>query len=116
MEEELADPLRLVVVAVRLLERRDVGADQPRLVPLDARVGIGQGDLAGPDRLDLRAGQDDPCLERLVDVELMTRPPVEGDRLLVCHGVPCGTRMGARRRKAGPKAGSLSYPTHRVSD
>ena len=59
--------LGLVVVAVGLLERRDVGADQPGLVALDARVGIGQVDLAGADGLDLGAGQDDPGLERLLD-------------------------------------------------
>src|SRR5207237_3894227 len=39
MEEELARPLRLVVVAVALLERRDVGADEPRLALLDPAEG-----------------------------------------------------------------------------
>src|SRR4029453_10202562 len=40
MEQQLARPLRLVVVAVALLERRDVRADQPRLPVLDPGVRI----------------------------------------------------------------------------
>ena len=62
-----------------LLERRDVGPDQPRLALLDPGVGIGEVDLARPDRLDLGSGQDDAGLERLVDRELVARSPVEGD-------------------------------------
>src|SRR6266487_4242593 len=85
MEEELPDPLRFMVVAVGLLEGGDVGADEPGLVALDARIGIGEVDLAGPDRLDLRPGQDDARLERLVDRVLVSGPPVEGHRLLVRH-------------------------------
>ena len=49
VEQQLAGPLRLVVVAVAALERGDVGADQPRLAALDARVGVGQVGLAGAD-------------------------------------------------------------------
>ena len=71
-----------MVVAVALLERRDVGADQPGLVALDPGVGIGELDLAGADRLDLGAGQDDPGLERFLDAELMSRSSIERDGLL----------------------------------
>jgi hypothetical protein len=71
-----------MVVAVALLERRDVGTDQPRLVALDARVGVGQVDLAGPDRLDLGAGQDEAGLDGLLDRELVSRPAVERDGVL----------------------------------
>ena len=63
----------------RLLERRDVGADEPGLAALDARVGVGQVDLAGADRLDLGAGQDDAGLERVVDREVVAGSSVEGD-------------------------------------
>jgi len=85
MEQELADPQRLVVIAIGLLERRDVGADQPRLVALDPRIRIRQVDLACPDRLDLRAGQDDARLEDLVDRELVSGLPIEGQGLFVGH-------------------------------
>ena len=101
VEEQLADPLGLVVVAVGLLERRDVGADQPRLVALDARVGVGEVDLAGPDRLDLGAGQDDPGLERVLDAELVPCPPVEGD---VFSGIVRAPSYRAEREVAGSYA------------
>src|SRR4029079_8621833 len=84
-QQELPRPLRLVVVPIGLLERGDVRADEPRLVALDPRVGVRQVDLAGSDRLDLRPGQDDPGLERVIDRELMSRPPIEGNRLFVSH-------------------------------
>src|SRR5437667_5779200 len=42
VQEELSRPARLVVVAIALLVWRDVGADQPGLAPLDARIGIHQ--------------------------------------------------------------------------
>ena len=63
----------------RLLERRDVGADQPRLALLDPGIGVRDVDLAGADRLDLGAGQGDARLERLVDRELVAGSSVEGD-------------------------------------
>jgi hypothetical protein len=97
MEEELPFPLRLVVVPIALLERRDMGADEPGLVPLDARVGVRQVDLAGPDRLDLRAGQDETGLERVLDRELIPRPPIEGDGLLGNVKSPSTRRMGSVR-------------------
>ena len=121
VEEQLAGPLRLVVVAVRLLERRDVGADQPGLVALDPRVGVGQVDLAGPDRLDLGPGQDDPRLERVLDAELVARPSVEGDRrsrpreLAPCRDAAMGPTDAIVRgdaANAGPiRTGvSIAYP------
>src|SRR5205814_8176003 len=60
VQEELARPLRLVIQAVAALERGDVGSDQPRLAALHARVRVGEVDLASTNRLDLRAGQDEP--------------------------------------------------------
>src|SRR5439155_24120369 len=81
-EEELAGALGLVVGAVALLERGDMGADQPRFAALDARVGIGEVDLARPDGLDLGPGQHEAGLERLVDGVFVAGSAVEGDRLL----------------------------------
>src|SRR5215208_4806098 len=81
-QQQLARPLRLMVVTIRLLERGDVGADQPGLVALDAGIRIGQIHLAGADRLDLRPRQDDPGLKRVLDAEFMPRPPIERNRLL----------------------------------
>ena len=49
VQQQLPDPLRLVVEAVRLLERGDVGADEPGLVALDPGIGVRQVDLAGAD-------------------------------------------------------------------
>ena len=86
VEEELAGPLGLVVVAVAAFERRDVGADEPRLAALDPGVGVGQVGLAGSERLDLRPGQDDARLERLVDREVVAGSSVERDGRLVAHG------------------------------
>jgi hypothetical protein len=131
-EEQLANPLGLVVVAIGLFERRDMGADQPRLVAFDARVGIGQVDLAGADRLDLGAGQDEAGLERLLDRELIPRPPIQGDGFLGnvrtpwmdrSIGVPDGTvRIACTTPTPNAETPVLcgpalpSYPTHRVSD
>ena len=75
--------------AIALLERRDVGADEPRLALLDASVGVGDVGLAGADRLDLRAGQHEPGLERVVDRELVAGFSVEGDGRIVAHGGSC---------------------------
>jgi len=85
VEEELASALRLVVPAVAGRVRGDVGADEPGLTAVDPGVGLLQAHLAGPDRLDLRAGQDDASLEGVLDAELVARLAVEGDGLLA-HG------------------------------
>ena len=82
VEEQLPLPLGLVVVTVGLLERSDVGADQPGLVALDARVRIGEVDLAGADGLDLGAGQDEAGLECVLDAELVPGATIEGDGVL----------------------------------
>jgi hypothetical protein len=92
-----------VVVTIALLERRDVGANQPRLVALDARVGVGDVDLAGADRLDLRAGQDETGLDRLLDRELVSRLPVQRDGVLGNLEL-LGTRDGKRQDRRSPRA------------
>src|SRR4051794_37446360 len=116
-EQQLPDPLRLVVVAVGLRPRRDVDPDQPGLVALDPRVRVAERHLAGPDRLDLRAGQDEAGLERLVDREVVTGPPVEGDRLHFAHrgGSSSGwvaAEICAGRTSAGPIRAGVRLLTH----
>ncbi|HEX5014065.1 MAG TPA: hypothetical protein VFV72_07865 [Candidatus Limnocylindrales bacterium] len=111
-EEQFPDPLRLVVVAIALLERRDMGTDQPRLVALDARVGVGEVDLAGADGLDLGTGQDEAGLERLLDRELVPRPAIERDGVLGNEGLLPDQAFGSDRIAcdAGPCARPLARP------
>ena len=97
VEEELARTLGLVVVAVAGLPRRDVQAVQPGLALVDPDIGIGQVDLARPDRLDLGPGQHETRLERVVDRELVARFSVEGDRLLAHRSAPSSGGRPARR-------------------
>ncbi len=77
VEQQLAVAPRLVVVAVALLEWRDVRVHQPRLALFDTRIGVGQVGLAGTDALDLRTGQDDARLERIGDEVVVARLAVE---------------------------------------
>src|SRR6185503_17877896 len=102
MEQQLPAPFRIVVVAIALLERRDVRADQPRLALLDAGIGVGDVHLAGADRLDLGAGQHETGLERLVDAELVAGSSVECDGRVVAHGMApyCDCLSEVRGRSA----------------
>jgi hypothetical protein len=105
MEEQLPVPFRLVVLAAGALPRGDVGPDEPGLAALDPGEGIGQVDLAGPDRLDLGAGQGDAGLDRVFDRELVSRPAIDRDRLLGNWGAPRlpGTQEGCLEcTNAGP--------------
>src|SRR4029077_11840674 len=110
--------LRLVVVPIGLFEWRDVRTDQPSLVLLDARVGVGQVGLAHADGLDLRPVQDDTGLERLVDREVVAGSSVEGDGLFVAHvGSPrvrgrAHGGVGPGRTNAGPDGPALELLTH----
>src|SRR4051812_16753736 len=109
MEEKLAHPLRLVVVAIAALEGRDVCADEPGLTVLDSGIGVGEVGLARAERLDLRPGQDDAGLERLVDGEVVAGSSVECDGLLVAHvGFPLETRTNAGPMRAGVRV--LTHP------
>src|SRR5664280_2319326 len=108
MEEQLPGALRLVVEAVAPGERRDVGADKPGLAALDPRVGLLETDVARPDRLDLRSGQDQAGLERVLDGVVVAGLAVEGDgrfahrrRLLVVDGdAGARVRLADARRPA----------------
>ena len=82
-----------------------------------AGVGVGQVGLAGAQRLDLRAGQDDARLERLVDGEVVAGSSVECDGALVAHGVaPRGPRrsggIGRGRTNAGPMRAGVRVLNH----
>ena len=46
---------------------------------------VAQADLPRPNGLDLRPEQHDARLERVIDRELMARPPIERNRLLFRH-------------------------------
>ncbi len=114
VEQQLAIALGLVVVAVPLFERRNVGADQPGLALLDPGVCRRDVRLPGADRLDLGPFQDEPGLERVVDRELVARLPIEGDRqIVIADGrlLSLGARTPAL---CGPAFECLA--THRVSD
>ena len=118
VEQQLPFALGLVVAALGrcLLERRDVGADQPRLaVAVDARIRIGQVDLVGANRLDLGAGQCEAGLHGLVDRIFMSGSPVQGDGF--AHGSPRGKHerrpvKGRRPIAASPPAGANRLDGH----
>ena len=100
--------LRLVVVPVALLERRDVSADKPRLAPLDARVRVGQVRLARTDALYLRAGQDEAGLERIRDGVVVARLAVERHRF--GQGVSgTGAKDISRHTNAGPLRAGVTW-------
>ena len=82
MEQELARPVRDVVVAVSLGVLRDVGADQPRLAALDARRRPRRCSPVRSDALDLGAGQHEARLEGVLDGVVVACSAVEGDRLV----------------------------------
>src|SRR5262245_5521980 len=104
VQQQLAHALGLVVVAVALLEWRDMGADQPGLSVLDARIGIGQVHLARAERLDLGPGQHEAGLERLVDREFVAGSSVECDRLFR-HRTPFLQQVLWRTHERRPVAG-----------
>jgi hypothetical protein len=78
VEQQFAVAARHVIHPVAALPGRDVRPDQPRLAPLDARVRLGKVHLAGADRLDLGAGQDETGFDRVFDRVLVAGPPVDG--------------------------------------
>src|SRR5919106_3475972 len=113
VEQELARAVRDVVVAVALGVLGDVRADEPGLAALDADVGLGDVDLVRANALDLGAGQHDARLEGLLDGVVVSRAPVDGDRL-VGHrskGLKGGTNGRAWKEPAAV-AGSLPSLHH----
>src|SRR5690606_39279910 len=81
MQEEFPRPRGVRVPAAGRVVRADVHPVQPDLAALDAGKGLGQADLAGPDRLDLGPGEDEACLPGLENVVFVQRFFVPGDDL-----------------------------------
>src|SRR4249920_793538 len=104
MEQQLPIAPRLVVVAVALGEGGDGDTDEPGLAALDPGIGLLQADLAGPDALDLGAGQGDARLDVFFDVVLVVGLPIEGHRVLA-HQLPSGSRCGTTGATGWPCAG-----------
>src|SRR5688572_2158590 len=103
MEQQLPVPLRLMVGPVAAFPGRDVGADQPRLAPLDSRERVGEIDLARPDGLDLGPGQHDAGLHRVLDRVLVAGAPVPGDRLLGNGSGLLAVWGESKSKNAGPE-------------
>src|SRR5215207_3502531 len=78
MEQQLARPLGLVVLARRLVWR-DVHVAQPDLAVSHLGVGVLQLDATLAQRLHLGALEHDPGLELVEQVEAEARLPVGGD-------------------------------------
>ncbi len=86
-----------------------MGADEPRLAALDARVGLGQVGAPGADRLDLGPGQHQARLERLLDGVVVAGTAIEGDGLLR-HRSMINTD-GERREEMEKPAGRPASPS-----
>src|SRR5918994_4156967 len=99
MNEELARAVSLVIGAIAMAVGRHVGANQPQLTILEARVGFGDGRFPVADRLDLGAGQDDARLDRLENVKIVEGAPVAGDDAVATATVVSGD--GVRGRSLG---------------
>lgn len=76
--QELAGAVRVMVRIGAMGVRADVCADQPQLTVGDAHVRLTDGNLALANRLDLRSGQHDSCLERVAYRIVMECAPVLG--------------------------------------
>src|ERR1044072_8560647 len=79
VQEQLARPLRLVVLAAGRLIRGGGELAQPDLAVVDDRVGVSHLRFPVAQRLDLGAAQDDPRLELLDQHEFVAGAPVGGD-------------------------------------
>src|SRR5262245_54332964 len=79
MQQELARTLRRVIEGAALQVLGDVGVDEPDLAAAGIGVGLTNGGLALPQRLDLCAGERDPGLENLADLVVEARLTVVGD-------------------------------------
>src|ERR1019366_6820870 len=68
MQEKPPNGLRFMIESGGLLVGLDIEVIEPDFVVLDAREGVGEVSLAGPQRLDFRAAQDDASLVSLEDL------------------------------------------------
>ena len=90
----------------RLLVRRDVGINQPKLTLRHRRVAVGDIGLADPQRFDFGSSKNDPALNIGFDRKIVPRPPVFGDDFVVrvligflCHN---DDQIGDGRRDDKP--------------
>jgi hypothetical protein len=83
VQQQLARPLALVVVAVARGVFRDVGVDQPGLAAVLGDIGLRDRAAPAAQRLDLGAGQRQAGLEGLLDEVVVPRLAVLGHHLAV---------------------------------
>src|SRR5471032_3412444 len=86
VQQQLARPLGLVVVAVARRIKRNVGVDQPRLAALLGDIRLGDRAAAAAQRLHLCARQLQARLEGLFDEVVEPRFAVLGHHLAVQFG------------------------------
>ncbi len=70
---------RIVVRIGAMGIRRDVGADQPQLVVVDAHVRLTDGDLSFTNRFDFRPGQHHASLDAVIDEVFVKRAAILRD-------------------------------------
>src|SRR5436305_12153097 len=99
-KEELPVAVGIVVLAVPLVVDRDVGADEPGLVPAHVPVRLLERGPALAERLHLGAGQDETGLDSIQEVVVVPRPAVVDDQLL---------GSGSHPASVEPPWASLSY-------
>ena len=88
VEQELAVAVRVVRLDRRLLERRDVEADEPELAVAWVGIGALEDRVAAAQRLDLAARECEPRLDALEEVVFVPRTAVLRDQLLAVAPVP----------------------------
>src|SRR5690348_12499639 len=83
LQQQLPQPLRLMVQSVAVAIFGNVAVDQPHLLALDLGIALGDRSLALAKRFDLGAGELDARLEPLLDEVVEASAPVFGDDLLL---------------------------------
>src|SRR5262245_55528493 len=83
MHQQLAATLGLVIERVRIVVFRDVGADEPDFVLVDAAIGFIERESAGAKALDFTANENDAALERVEHQIVMPGLAVIRDNPLV---------------------------------
>ncbi len=81
MQEELARPVRLVVLAVALAVLGHVQADEPRLAVAHVRVRLLERRLSVSEGLHLGSGQHEAGLDAVEEVVVVPRSAVVDDQL-----------------------------------
>ena len=108
-QEQLAVAVRVVVGVARAVVARDVRPHEPGLAVADVRVGALEVGPALPERLHLRAGQDQAGLEPLEQVVLVPGPPVVRDQLFALRhvGKATASASASHGRSSTRKRGSI---------